>query len=94
MYLGTSGKVSYLNWVIKTLYKITHAIVISSVASLTSFRTFNDSPEVATERLNKARAEFINGVKLKLKSKSVDPMMTCNCAVVSSNEVNVLRYCT
>jgi hypothetical protein len=42
-------KVSYSNWAIKTLYKITHAIVISSVASLTSFRTFNDSPELATE---------------------------------------------
>lgn len=42
-------------------------------------RTLYDSPEVAPERLTKARAEFLSGLKLKLKSKSVDPMMTCNC---------------
>ena len=51
----------------------TCAIANSFAASLNSFRTLYDSPEVATERLDKARAEFLNSVKLKLKSKSVDP---------------------
>lgn len=46
---------------------------------LTSCRALYDCPQVQPERLQKFSIEFLNEVKQKLKTRSLYPLLTCQC---------------
>ena len=53
--------------------------VDDSIAIDVCFRDLCDNPEIETNRIEQFKIKFLQEVKLKLQSKSLDPMLTVEC---------------